>query len=92
MKVGSVPVLLLFLAAASQQQASATVATLGVSKQTFSLTGIGPNASGRGQSKMSWGSCAFDGTNTNCTLSGRQRSVFRSGPEHLFLQDHAGRE
>ena len=36
MKVGSVPVLLLFLAAASQQQASATVATLGVSKQTFS--------------------------------------------------------
>ena len=89
MKVGSVPVLLLFLAAASQQQASATVATLGVSKQTFSLTGIGPNASGQGQSKMTWGSCAFDGTNTNCTLSG-SFTGFAGGGTYSFVVSYPG--
>ena len=89
MKVGSVPVLLLFLAAASQQQASAVVATLGVSKQTFSLTGIGPNASGQGQSKMSWGSCAFDGTNTNCTLSG-SFTGFAGGGTYSFVVSYPG--
>ena len=89
MKVGSVPVLLLFLAAVSQQQASATVATLGVSKQTFSLTGIGPNASGQGQSKMTWGSCAFDGTNTNCTLSG-SFTGFAGGGTYSFVVSYPG--
>jgi hypothetical protein len=69
MSFKSLPVVLLFVAAVSPQ-ASATVATMGASKQNFSLTGIGPNASGQGQSKMSWGSCVFDGTNTTCTLSG----------------------
>ena len=41
MKLLAVPVLFLYMAAVSPQ-ASATVATLGVSKQNFSLTGIGP--------------------------------------------------
>ena len=44
--------------------------TLGLSNQNFGLTGIGPNSSGQGQSRMSWGSCNFDGTNTNCVVSG----------------------
>jgi uncharacterized protein (TIGR03437 family) len=44
--------------------------TLGTSNQNFTLTGIGGNSSGEGQSVMGWGSCAFDGTNTACTLSG----------------------
>ncbi len=44
--------------------------TLGASAQNFTLTGIGGNTSGAGQSVMGWGSCAFDGTNTACTLSG----------------------
>jgi hypothetical protein len=47
----TIPVFLLFMAAALPQ-AYATVATLGPSKQNFALTGIGPNASGQGQSKM----------------------------------------
>jgi uncharacterized protein (TIGR03437 family) len=57
----------LFLAAAPQLHA---IVTLGQSTQNFGLTGIGGNSQGEGQSVMSWGSCAFDGTNTNCTLSG----------------------
>src|ERR1019366_8606449 len=69
MRLGAIPVFLLFMASAPPQ-ASATVATLGLSTQNFSLTGIGANASGQGQSNMTWGSCVFDGTNTNCTLSG----------------------
>lgn len=44
--------------------------TLGASTQNFTLKGIGGNSSGDGQSVMGWGSCAFDGTNTTCTLSG----------------------
>ena len=69
MRLGAIPALSLFMAIASPQ-ASATVATLGQSNQTFPLTGIGPNASGQGQAKMTWGSCVFDGTTTTCTLSG----------------------
>jgi uncharacterized protein (TIGR03437 family) len=33
------------------------------------LTGIGPNAAGQGQSKMTWGTCAYDGTTTTCNLT-----------------------
>jgi uncharacterized protein (TIGR03437 family) len=66
MKLVIIPAFFLLLAV---QPASAIV-TLGLSNQNFGLTGIGGNTSGEGQSKMTWGSCAFDGTNTNCTLSG----------------------
>jgi uncharacterized protein (TIGR03437 family) len=48
---------------------ASAVLTLGTSNQTFGLTGIGPNSSGQGQSKITWGNCAYDGTNTTCTLS-----------------------
>src|ERR1035441_8841397 len=43
MRVIAVPVFLAYMAVASPQ-ASATVATMGPSKQPFTLTGIGPNA------------------------------------------------
>jgi uncharacterized protein (TIGR03437 family) len=69
MRLGAIPAALLFMAIAPSQ-VSATVATLGPSNQIFTLTGIGPNASGLGQAKMSWGSCVYDGTTTTCTLSG----------------------
>ena len=68
MRLRSIPAIVfstLFLAI----PASAIV-TLGASTQTFALTGIGANSSGQGQSTMKWGNCVFDGTNTNCTLSG----------------------
>jgi uncharacterized protein (TIGR03437 family) len=88
MSLKSVPAVLLFLAAAATQ-ASATVATLGVSKQNFALTGIGPNVSGQGQSKMTWGSCVFDGTNTACTLSGTFTG-FGGGGTYSFVVTYPG--
>jgi hypothetical protein len=56
----------IFLGASEQARAG----TLGQSTQNLTLTGIGPNASGDGVSQVTWGDCAFDGTDTNCTLSG----------------------
>jgi uncharacterized protein (TIGR03437 family) len=44
--------------------------TLGQSAQNLGLTGIGPNANGDGVSQVTWGACSYNGTNTNCTLSG----------------------
>jgi uncharacterized protein (TIGR03437 family) len=75
--------------AALSPNASAVVATLGVSKQNFSLTGIGANASGQGQSRMTWGSCVFDGTNTTCTLSG-PFTGFGGGGNYSFVISYAG--
>ena len=61
----------LFVIGASMLAVSANgQVTLGASNQNFTLTGIGGNATGQGQSVMGWGSCAFDGTTTTCTLSG----------------------
>ena len=84
MKLAIISVCLCFLAA----PASAIV-TLGPSNQNFGLTGIGGNSQGEGQSKMSWGSCAFDGTNTNCTISGIY-SGFGSGGMYSFVVSYAG--
>jgi uncharacterized protein (TIGR03437 family) len=56
------------LFSAAWQQASA--GTLGQSTQNLILTGVGTNAKGDGVSQVTWGSCSFDGTKTNCTLSG----------------------
>ena len=88
MRLGAIPVFLLFMASAPPQ-ASATVATLGLSTQNFSLTGIGANASGQGQSKMTWGACVFDGTNTNCTLSGAFTG-FGGGGNYSFVITYPG--
>src|SRR5664279_2739847 len=88
MRLGAIPALSLLMAIASPQ-ASATVATLGQSNQTFTLTGIGPNASGQGQAKMTWGSCVFDGTTTTCTLSG-PFTGFGGGGTYDFEVSYAG--
>ena len=88
MKIRTLPALLFCLVAA-MPPASATIATLGQSKQPFTLTGIGANSSGQGQAKMTWGSCAFDGTNTNCTLSG-PFTGFGGGGTYSFLITYPG--
>ena len=88
MRLGAITVFL-FSMAAAPPQASATVATLGLSAQNFMLTGIGPNASGQGQSKMSWGACTFDGTNTTCTLSGPYTG-FGGGGNYSFVITYPG--
>jgi uncharacterized protein (TIGR03437 family) len=68
--------------------ASALV-TLGQSTQNFALTGIGANASGEGQNTVSWGACAFDGTNTNCTLSGPYTGLGPGGT-YSFVLSYSG--
>ena len=75
-----------FLFAAGQASA---IVTLGPSAQDFGLTGIGGTASGAGQSKMTWGSCTFDGTTTSCTLSGTYTG-FGSGGSYSFVVSYAG--
>jgi uncharacterized protein (TIGR03437 family) len=84
MKLGILPVFVLAMV-----QASATVATLGVSNQNFNMTGIGPDASGAGQAKVSWGTCAYDGTNTNCTLSGAFTG-YAGGGNYSFVLSYPG--
>lgn len=88
MRFPFIPLFLLGIAGLATQ-AYATVATLGPSKQNFALTGIGPNAAGQGQSKMTWGTCAFDGTNTNCTLSGAFTG-FGGGGNYSFVISYPG--
>ncbi|MDQ6705714.1 MAG: hypothetical protein M3Z85_07100, partial [Acidobacteriota bacterium] len=51
-------------------RASATVIALGQSNENVKFTGLGGDASGAGQSSVTWGSCAFDGTSTKGMLSG----------------------
>jgi uncharacterized protein (TIGR03437 family) len=79
-------VVILFLTAVPQAQA---IVTLGQSLQNFGLTGIGNNSAGEGQSVMSWGSCAFDGTNTNCTLSGPFTGL-GAGGTYSFVLSYPG--
>ncbi len=61
--------LLAFFAILSPAPASALV-TLGSTNQTYTLTGIGNNSAGEGQSHVTFGSCTYDGTTTTCILSG----------------------
>jgi uncharacterized protein (TIGR03437 family) len=75
--------------AGASSQAFATVATLGVSKQNFGLTGIGKNSAGQGRSKITWGTCAFDGSNTTCTLSGTFTG-FGGGGNYSFVITYPG--
>src|SRR5215467_3299006 len=65
------------------------VVTLGSSAQNFTLTGIGPNSAGQGQSRMGWGSCTFDGANTTCTLSGSYTGLGHGGT-YSFVVSYPG--
>ena len=84
MKLLLTPILLFVVA----DQANAVV-TLGQSTQNFVLTGIGANSSGQGVSKMGWGTCTYDGTNTTCTLSG-PFTGFGKGGTYSFVVVYPG--
>ncbi len=66
--LATIPAILVFLTAFSPK--ASAIVTLGPSTQNFGLTGIGANASGEGQNTVTFGSCAYDGTTTTCTVSG----------------------
>ncbi len=59
----------LLLIAVAAQAVSVTV-NLGESAENFVEYGLGPNADNLGTYAFDQGACAFDGTNTTCTLSG----------------------
>src|ERR1035437_986691 len=65
--------------------ASAVVVTLGPSTQTVTFTGTGVNASGVGTSRISWGSCVYDGNRTTCTLSGPYTGLGEGGTYSFVL-------
>ncbi len=94
MKLAVIPVFLVCLAALPQQ-ASATPVTLGLSNQIFTLTGIGPNSSGDGQSTVSFGTCTYDGIQTTCTISGPftgtgDGGTFTNGGTYSFVLTYKG--
>jgi uncharacterized protein (TIGR03437 family) len=60
-------------------RASAGVATFGASAQTVTLSGLGGNGQGEGQSNVTWGSCVFNDANTQCTVSAPYTGVGGGG-------------
>ena len=68
MRLVTVPVLVLCVAALAPLT-SASVATFGPTSQSMTLTGLGANAAGDGQVRVTLGSCVFSANTTVCTLS-----------------------
>ena len=66
--------------------ASATVLTLGPSTQSVTLTGLGGNTAGDGTSRVTWGACSYDGTNTSCVVSGSYTGLGSGGTYKRTLQ------
>ena len=56
----------------------AQTATYTNSSQSVTLTGLG-GTNGVGKSRLDWGQCAFDGTNTKCTVSAPYTGVGGGG-------------
>jgi uncharacterized protein (TIGR03437 family) len=65
--------------------ASGVVVTLAPSSQSVTLTGLGALPSGAGTTRVSWGACAFDGTNTTCTVSGSYTGLGNGGTYNFVL-------
>lgn len=68
----------LVCAALLSPSALAVTASFATSNQTVTFTGLGGTA-GVGKSRVSWGSCAYDGTNTKCTVSATYTGVGGGG-------------
>ena len=52
---------------------------VGPTAQNITLTGLGGNASGEGQVRITWGSCVFSNNITTCTVSGPYTGLGGSG-------------
>jgi uncharacterized protein (TIGR03437 family) len=74
----------IFCCAAFLSPASAQTATYSNSLQNVTLTGLG-GSGGIGQSRVDWGGCAYDGTNTKCTVSGPYVGVGGGGTISIVL-------
>ena len=76
--------LFLFCVAFLPPRASAVTATYTDSSQNVTLTGLG-GSGGVGQSSVNWGTCAYDGTNTNCTVTAPYTGVGGGGTISIVL-------
>ena len=77
--------LFLFCVAFFSPRASATLAPFGPSTQKVTFTGLGGDATGAGQSRVTWGSCTFDGSNTTCTVSAPFTGTLGGGTINMVL-------
>ena len=75
---------LILFGAALLPPASAQTATYTASYQSVTLTGLG-GSGGVGQSRVNWGSCAYDGANTNCTVTAPYTGVGGGGTISMVL-------
>ena len=64
--------------------ASGQTATYTNSNQAVTLTGLG-GSGGVGQSRVVWGNCVYDGTNTKCTLTAPYTGVGGGGTISMVL-------
>ena len=67
-----------FCAAFLSPSASAVTATFITSNEVVTFTGLGGN-NGNGSSRVGWGACAFDGTDTTCTVSATYTGIGGGG-------------
>ena len=68
--------------------ASAEVLNLLTSNELYTLTGLGPNASGAGTTRVTLGNCNYDGKNTTCALTGRYNEL--GGGKYQFQLIYPG--
>jgi uncharacterized protein (TIGR03437 family) len=84
MRFGTLSGIFVCLAAAASAQV-----TLGTSSQSVTFTGMGGNASGQGQSLVTWGSCVYTAPKTVCTVSGPYTGL-GSGGTYSFVYSYPG--
>jgi uncharacterized protein (TIGR03437 family) len=75
----------LLFCAALLPPASAQTATYTNSNQAVTLTGLGGGNNGWGQSRVTWGNCAYNGTNTVCTVTAPYTGVGGGGTINMVL-------
>jgi uncharacterized protein (TIGR03437 family) len=79
MKLIAIPLSFICVAFFSPRASAVTAtATYTNSSQAVTLTGVGGSA-GIGQTRVTWGSCVYNGTNTNCTISAPYTGVGGGG-------------
>src|ERR1017187_9468577 len=79
-----IAILLFLFCEAFLPSASGQTATYTISNQVVTLTGLGGTA-GVGQSRVVWGNCVYDGTNTKCTLTAPYTGVGGGGTISMVL-------
>src|ERR1019366_10643894 len=79
-----IPLPLFLFGVAFLPTASGQTATYTNSNQAVTLTGLGGSA-GVGQSRVGWGSCVYDGTNTKCTVTAPYTGVGGGGTISMVL-------